>query len=215
MVQRAHLSQPVYEEGHKICWKGAKVLQMESNTARTGNAANPPHAVRPSAEPTQRGHPPIWTLIIAAVVQRTAPPFSEDSTAPHGESVSSVTTCCDSNLSAKAAAAIQRLDLGATPHLCAVPLMFSMSVLTLADGLRCAWFRYPILCWCRCLQAAGSSCVDWGDLSRCYLEPETEHSLRNVNKAITGFKCCRHKLQCQILWVEPCPVGSAMVPHWR
>jgi hypothetical protein len=40
------------------------------------------------------------------------------------------------------------MDTGAGPHVCGPFLMFSMSVLTLADGLCCDWFIYLILCWC-------------------------------------------------------------------
>jgi hypothetical protein len=57
--------------------------------------------------------------------------------------------------------------------------MFSYFVLTLADGLCCAWFVYPILCWCRCLEVE-TSCIDWAQVSRFYLKKEVESSLRNV-----------------------------------
>jgi hypothetical protein len=42
----------------------------------------------------------------------------------------------------------QCMDIGARPHVCRVLFMFLIFVLTLADGLRCTWFIYPILCWC-------------------------------------------------------------------
>jgi hypothetical protein len=31
-LEKSKLAQHAYEEGHRICWKGAKVLQIESNT---------------------------------------------------------------------------------------------------------------------------------------------------------------------------------------
>jgi hypothetical protein len=32
LLEKSKLGQHAYEEGHKICWKEAKVLQMEQNT---------------------------------------------------------------------------------------------------------------------------------------------------------------------------------------
>jgi hypothetical protein len=54
-----------------------------------------------------------------------------------------------------------------------------MFVLTLAGGLCCAWFIYPILCWCWCL-AVGTSSISWAQLSRFNLKTETESSLQKV-----------------------------------
>jgi hypothetical protein len=58
-------------------------------------------------------------------------------------------------------------------------LMFLIFVLTLADGLRYAWFIYPILCWLWCLEI-GTSSINWAQLSRFHLKTETEPSLQNV-----------------------------------
>jgi hypothetical protein len=60
-------------------------------------------------------------------------------------------------------------------------IMFLMFVLTLADGLCCAWFIYAILRWCWCSEI-GNSSVDWAQLRKFHLEKETELSLRNDEK---------------------------------
>jgi hypothetical protein len=52
-----------------------------------------------------------------------------------------------------------------------------MFVLTVADGLCCAWFMYHMLCWC---PEIGTSSIEWAQLSRFNLKAETESSLRNV-----------------------------------
>jgi hypothetical protein len=39
------------------------------------------------------------------------------------------------------------MDTRATPHVHGVLLVILIFVLTLADGLCCTWFTYPILCW--------------------------------------------------------------------
>jgi hypothetical protein len=57
--------------------------------------------------------------------------------------------------------------------------MFLMFVLTLADGLCCAWLVYPILFGCRCPET-GTSSIDWAQMSRFFLKTETESSLRNA-----------------------------------
>jgi hypothetical protein len=41
---------------------------------------------------------------------------------------------------------------------------FLMFVSTPADGLSCAWFIYPVLCWCWCPEM-GTSAIDWAHLS--------------------------------------------------
>jgi hypothetical protein len=33
LLQKSKLAEHAYEEGHKICWKEPKVLQIEPNTA--------------------------------------------------------------------------------------------------------------------------------------------------------------------------------------
>jgi hypothetical protein len=54
-----------------------------------------------------------------------------------------------------------------------------MFVLTLADGLCCAWFIYPVLCWCWCSEI-GTNSIDWAQLSRIHLKTKTESYLRKV-----------------------------------
>jgi hypothetical protein len=61
----------VYEEGHKICWKEAKVLQIEPNTTYS-KYKQPAHMslidhpiIQPSLDIS-----PIWTSIVAAEVKK-------------------------------------------------------------------------------------------------------------------------------------------------
>jgi hypothetical protein len=35
VIEKSRLAQQAYEEGHKICWKRAKVLQIGTNTTYT------------------------------------------------------------------------------------------------------------------------------------------------------------------------------------
>jgi hypothetical protein len=53
-----------------------------------------------------------------------------------------------------------------------------MFVLTLAGGLYCARYIYPVLCWNLCPEMTSS--IDWAQLSRFHLKTETESSLRNI-----------------------------------
>jgi hypothetical protein len=52
-----------------------------------------------------------------------------------------------------------------------------MFVITLANGLCCALFMYPILCcsWC---PEIGTRSIDWAQLSSFHLKTETESSLQ-------------------------------------
>jgi hypothetical protein len=56
--------------------------------------------------------------------------------------------------------------------------MVLMFVFALASGLYCAWFIYPILCWCWCSEK-GANSIDWVQLSRLLTE-DIESSIRNV-----------------------------------
>jgi hypothetical protein len=49
----------------------------------------------------------------------------------------------------------------------------------LADDLCCAWLVYPIWYWCRCPEI-GTTSIEWTQLTRFYLNTETESSTRNV-----------------------------------
>jgi hypothetical protein len=68
-------------------------------------------------------------------------------------------------------------------------IIFECFVLTLADGLCCAEFEYPILRWCRCPEK-GISSIDWAQLIRFYLKRDTECSLEKLlfNKKRTMFR---------------------------
>jgi hypothetical protein len=56
---------------------------------------------------------------------------------------------------------------------------FLILVLTLADGLCCAWFIYPTLCWSWCPEI-GTSSIDWTQLSSFHPRMERKSSLRKV-----------------------------------
>jgi hypothetical protein len=73
----------------------------------------------------------------------------------------------------------QCIDIGTKPRLCVEFIMFLMPVLTLADGLCCAWFIYLILCWFWCPEV-GTNSIDWAQLRTFYPKTETGSTLRNV-----------------------------------
>jgi hypothetical protein len=71
LLEKSKLAPHAYEEGHKICWKETKVLQIEPNTTYK--------KYKESAHMSLVDHPisqhsldisPIWTPIIAAEVRK-------------------------------------------------------------------------------------------------------------------------------------------------
>jgi hypothetical protein len=60
---------------------------------------------------------------------------------------------------------------------------FLMFVLTPADGLRCVWFIYPVLCWC---PEIGTSSIDWAQLSR--LLPEDGDRIQSLIRRVLRKK---------------------------
>jgi hypothetical protein len=85
----------------------------------------------------------------------------------------------DSTLILTTLAVKECMVIGARLHVCRVYFDILMFVLTLADGLCCAWCIYPVLCWCWCPEL-GTSSIDWAQLSRFHLKTEIESCLRNV-----------------------------------
>jgi hypothetical protein len=75
----------------------------------------------------------------------------------------------------------QCMDIGARPDVSGIFLLLLTFILTLADGLCHAWFIYPILCCCWCLEI-GTSSTDWAQLSRFHLQTDrqTESRLQTV-----------------------------------
>jgi hypothetical protein len=70
VLEKSKLAQHAYEEGHKICWNGARVLQIEPNTTY--------RKYKKSAHMSLLDHPisqlsldisPIWTPMIAAEIK--------------------------------------------------------------------------------------------------------------------------------------------------
>jgi hypothetical protein len=69
-VMKSKLDQHSYEEGHKICWKEAKVLQIVPNTTyrQYKESAHMSLAAHPISQPSL-DISPIWTFIIEAEVR--------------------------------------------------------------------------------------------------------------------------------------------------
>jgi hypothetical protein len=71
LLEKSKVAQHAYEEGHKICWNEAEVLQIEPNTIY--------RKYKESAHMSLLDHPisqasldnsPIWTPVITAEVKR-------------------------------------------------------------------------------------------------------------------------------------------------
>jgi hypothetical protein len=56
LLEKSKLAQHVYEEGHKICWKEAKVLQIEPNVTYIKQGICPHVSDRSSDQSTHLGH---------------------------------------------------------------------------------------------------------------------------------------------------------------
>jgi hypothetical protein len=71
LLGKSNLAQYAYEEGHKICCKEEKVLQIELNTAysKYKERAHISLIAHPISQPS-KGMSPIWTLIIATEVRK-------------------------------------------------------------------------------------------------------------------------------------------------
>jgi predicted GIY-YIG superfamily endonuclease len=71
LLEKLKLTQLAYEEGHKICWKEEKVLQMEQNTTyrKYKESTHIPLVDHPISQPNL-DISPIWTPIIAAEVRK-------------------------------------------------------------------------------------------------------------------------------------------------
>jgi hypothetical protein len=71
LLEKSKLAQHAYEEGHKICWNEAKVLQIDPNTTN--------RKYKESAHMFLLDHPisqpsldisPIWTTVITAEAKK-------------------------------------------------------------------------------------------------------------------------------------------------
>jgi predicted GIY-YIG superfamily endonuclease len=71
LLQKSKLAQYAYDEGHKICRKQAKVLQIEPNTVYRKYKESPKISLvdHPISKPSL-DISPIWTPIIAAEVRK-------------------------------------------------------------------------------------------------------------------------------------------------
>jgi hypothetical protein len=79
LLEKSKVAQHAHEEGHKVCWKEAKVLQIEPNTTH--------RKYRESAHLSLIQHPirqpnvdlsPIWIPITATEVKKTTTPSIAD-----------------------------------------------------------------------------------------------------------------------------------------
>jgi hypothetical protein len=70
LLETSKLAQHVYEEGHKICWKEAKVLQIEPNVTyrKHKESAHMSLVDNPISQPSL-DISPIWTPVIIAEVK--------------------------------------------------------------------------------------------------------------------------------------------------
>jgi hypothetical protein len=70
LVEKSKLAQHAYDEGHKICWNEAKVLQIESNTTyrKHKESAHMSLTEHPFRQPSLDVSP-IWTPVITAEVK--------------------------------------------------------------------------------------------------------------------------------------------------
>jgi predicted GIY-YIG superfamily endonuclease len=74
LLEKSKLAQHAYEEGHRICWKEAKVLQIEPNATyrKYKESAHISLAAQPISQPSL-DISPIWTPIIEAEVRKLQP----------------------------------------------------------------------------------------------------------------------------------------------
>jgi hypothetical protein len=71
LLEKSKLAQHAYDEGHKICWNEARVLQIETNTQfrKYKDSAHISLLDYPSSQPSL-DISPIWTPVITAEVNR-------------------------------------------------------------------------------------------------------------------------------------------------
>jgi hypothetical protein len=152
-------------------WRSCRLNQ----TPHTGNTKNPPMSLIDGliSQPSL-GIFHTWTPIIAAEVKKTPTPSSVDYV---GKLFFYVGTIQRIYLSSNDIYSDSTLVLGLIWE--EFRLKFLMFVLTLANGLCCAWYVYPILCCCRWMEI-GTSCINWVQFSRSHLKTETESSFQNV-----------------------------------
>jgi hypothetical protein len=143
-----------------------------NRTLHTGNTRNPPKCL-------------CWTIRLVNPAWTSLP--SGLSLSQHkSENYCSLQCRLSGKISVSYVGTIQRIYLSnddfysdCTLVLCLISVDFFCFILTLANGLCCAWFVYPILCWSRCSEI-GTGSIDWAKLSRIYLKTETESGFRNL-----------------------------------
>jgi predicted GIY-YIG superfamily endonuclease len=71
LLEKSKLAQHAYEEGHKICWKEARVLQIEPNTTYRKHTESVFMSLidHPISQPSL-DIPRIWTPVITAEVRK-------------------------------------------------------------------------------------------------------------------------------------------------
>jgi hypothetical protein len=71
LLEKSKLAQHAHEEGHRICWKEVKVLQIEPNTTyrKYKESAHMSLLDHPISQPSL-DISPIWTPVIAAEVRK-------------------------------------------------------------------------------------------------------------------------------------------------
>jgi hypothetical protein len=166
-----------HEEGHRICWKDANVLQIEPNTTRRKYKEYAHVSGRPSDQSSQPGHLSHLDSHYCSRSQKTTTLSREDYVRRLCFYLGTIQRICffsydfnsDSTLILTKIAVKQCMDIGARSHVYGVFLMILMFILTLEDDLCCAWFIYPILCSCWCPKI-GIISIDCVQLSRLFPE---------------------------------------------
>jgi hypothetical protein len=71
VLEKSKLAQNAHEEGHKICWNKARVLQIEPNITyrKYKESTHMSLLDHPISQPSS-DISPIWTLVIAAEIKK-------------------------------------------------------------------------------------------------------------------------------------------------
>jgi hypothetical protein len=79
LLKKSKLAQHAFEEGHKVCWKEARVLQIESNATYRKYKESAPHVSGSSSDQsTQLGHLSCLDPHYCSRSQKTPTPSSVD-----------------------------------------------------------------------------------------------------------------------------------------
>jgi hypothetical protein len=162
LLEKSKLAQPAYEEGHKICWKEAKVLQIEPNaTYRKYKESAHMSVVYHSISQLSLDFSPISNPVTTS--QKTIIPSSVDYLWRllcwyHTENfLFSDGSCSDSTLMLTTISVKRCMARGARPRVCGVLLNVSNVC------LNSRWWSWFVLVLC---PEIGTSSIDWANWRR-------------------------------------------------